>query len=112
MRSSRTASRSWSSKAVVAARMAFDAVSVMVTSEARTIPQVAAKLEASLPRVGSSLISEGAELGPAVQHLLAPRRDLGRSESEGASRTRRWRTRSVTDQLTCRVPNIHGARSP
>ena len=66
----RTASRSWSSKAVVAARIAFDAVSVIVTSEARTIRRSLAKTRGDQSR-RSRLIFRSPKIGPAVQRPTA-----------------------------------------
>jgi hypothetical protein len=52
------------------------------------------------------------KISPAVEHLQARAVTCGGPSPKAPSRTRPWRTKSVTDQLTCRVPNIHGARSP
>jgi hypothetical protein len=52
------------------------------------------------------------KISPAVEHLQARAVIWGGPSPKAPSRTRLWRTKSVTDQLTCRLPNIHGARSP
>ena len=79
----RTASRSWSSKAVVAARIAFDAVSVMSTSEARTIRRSLANSRRPIPGWITADLPKP-EDRPCCPASAAPCRDLERSESEGA----------------------------